>query len=173
MINILCDNALVNGLGYQKKPVTASIVREAILDLTGHARVRWLPWAWASMVAVVAAGALLLVSPYRGLVVGAAETQAQLPALPQAPAKALPVAAGSAASLARPGEDGVATAVIVGEGDTLLQLAWDVYGFADERVMEVVLAANPTIEKPDRLLVGSAVLFPAIAGLGADTSRER
>ena len=173
VINILCDNALVNGLGYQKKPVTASIVREAILDLTGHARVRWLPWAWASLVAVVAAGALLLVSPYRGLVVGAAETQAQLPALPQAPAKALPVAAGSAAALARPGEDGVATAVIVGEGDTLLQLAWDVYGFADERVMEVVLAANPTIEKPDRLLVGSAVLFPAIPGLGADTSRER
>jgi general secretion pathway protein A len=173
VINILCDNALVNGLGYQKKPVTVSIVREAILDLTGHARVRWLPWAWASLVAVVAAGALLLVSPYRGLVVGAAETQAQLPALPQAPAKALPVAAGSAASLARPGEDGVATAVIVGDGDTLLQLAWDVYGFADERVMEVVLAANPTIEKPDRLLVGSAVLFPAIPGLGADTSRAR
>jgi hypothetical protein len=39
--------------------------------------------------------------------------------------------------------------------------------------MEVVLAANPTIEKPDRLLVGSAVLFPAIPGLGADTSRAR
>ena len=120
VINILCDNALVNGLGYQKKPVTAEIVREAILDLTGHARVRRLPWAWASLVAVVAAGALFLASPYRELVVGAAETQAQLPALPQAPARVVPVAAGSAASLARPGEDGVATAVIVEEGDSLL-----------------------------------------------------
>ena len=173
VINILCDNALVNGLGCQKKPVTAAIVREAILDLTGHARVRWLPWAWASLVAVVAAGALFLASPYREFVVGAAETQGQLPALPQAPPRVVPVAAGSAASLARPGEAGVATAVIVGEGDTLLALAWDVYGFADERVMQVVLAANPNIENSDRLLVGSAVRFPAIAGLGAPTSRER
>jgi phage tail protein X len=83
------------------------------------------------------------------------------------------VAAGSAASLARPGEDGVATAVIVEKGDSLLQLAWDVYGFADERVLQVVLAANPDLGDPDRLLVGSAVRFPAIPGLGAGTSRER
>ena len=173
VINILCDNALVNGLGYQKKPVTASIVRETIRDLTGHAPVRWLPWAWASLVAVVAAGALLLASPYRELVVGAAETRAQLPAPPQAPPRAVPVAAGNVAALARPGEDGVATAVIVGEGDTLLQLAWDVYGFADERVMQVVLAANPNIENSDRLLVGSAVRFPAIPGLGSGAPPAR
>ena len=75
VINILCDNALVNGLGYQKRACHRQIVREAILDLTGHARVRWLPWAWASLVAVAAAGALFLASPYRELVVGAAETQ--------------------------------------------------------------------------------------------------
>jgi general secretion pathway protein A len=173
VINILCDNALVNGLGCQKKPVTAAIVREAILDLTGHARVRWRPWAWASLVAVVAAAALYLSSPSREFVVGAAETQVQLPALPQAPAGALPVAAGGAGPLARPGEDGVATAVIVGKGDTLLQLAWDVYGFADERVMQVVLAANPNIENPDRLLVGSAVRFPAIPGLGSGAPPAR
>ena len=125
------------------------------------------------MVAVAAAGALFLASPYRALVVGAADTRAQLPALPQAPPLAVSVAAGSAASLARPGEDGVATAVIVAEGDSLLVLAQDVYGFADERVLQVVLAANPNIENPDRLLVGSAVRFPAIPGLGAGTSRER
>ncbi len=32
-IQILCDNALVAGLGYQKKPVTAKIVNEAIGDM--------------------------------------------------------------------------------------------------------------------------------------------
>jgi general secretion pathway protein A len=167
VINILCDNALVNGLGYQKKPVTAEIVREAILDLTGHARVRWLPWAWASLVAVVAAGALFLASPYRELVVGAAETQAQSPALPQAPPRVVPEAAGSEASLARTGGNGVETVVIVGPGDSLSLLAKDVYGFADERVMRVVLAANPDLGDPDRLLVGTPVHFPAIPGLGA------
>ena len=175
VINILCDNALVNGLGYQKKPVTAEIVREAILDLTGRVRVRWLPWAWASLVAVVAAGALFLASPYRELVVGAAETQtqAQSPALPQAPPRAIPVAAGSAALLARPGEDGVETVVIVGPGDSLSLLAKDVYGFADERVMRVVLAANPDLGDPDRLLVGTPVHFPAIPGLGDGTTPSR
>ena len=34
-IQILCDNALVAGLGYQKKPATAKIVNEAIGDMEG------------------------------------------------------------------------------------------------------------------------------------------
>ena len=172
VLNILCDNALVTGLGYQKKPVTARIRREAILDLTG-ARVRgrplarprwWRRWpparcssrhrqpADAVRVGRVAGAAARASSGARGH---------------------CPVASGAAASLARPGEDGVATAVIVGRGDTLLVLARDVYGFADERVMQVVLEANPAIEDPDRLLVGSAVRFPAIPGLGAQASRAR
>jgi hypothetical protein len=35
IINILCDNALVTGFGYRKKPVTSRIVREVIADLKG------------------------------------------------------------------------------------------------------------------------------------------
>jgi general secretion pathway protein A len=173
VINILCDNALVNGLGCQKKPVTAEIVREAILDLTGRVRVRWPPWAWASLVTVVAAGALFLASPYRVLVVGAAKTQAQSPALPHAPPRVVPEAAAPEASLARSGGNGVETVVIVGPGDSLSLLAKDVYGFADERVMRVVLAANPDLGDPDRLLVGTPVHFPAIPGLGAETPPAR
>ena len=33
IINILCDNALVTGMGYRKKPVNAKIVKEVIADL--------------------------------------------------------------------------------------------------------------------------------------------
>lgn len=35
VLNILCDNALVAGYGYQKKPVSARITREVIADYTG------------------------------------------------------------------------------------------------------------------------------------------
>ena len=37
-INILCDNALMTGFGYQSRPVTAHIVREVIADQTGQHR---------------------------------------------------------------------------------------------------------------------------------------
>ena len=37
-INIVCDNALVTGLGYQQKPVTVKIVDEVIGDLEGRRR---------------------------------------------------------------------------------------------------------------------------------------
>jgi general secretion pathway protein A len=53
MLNILCDNALVTGLGYQKKPVTAGVVREIIGDLEGRVRVVHRRWAWVSAAVIV------------------------------------------------------------------------------------------------------------------------
>lgn len=38
MLNILADNALIAGFGYQKKPVTSAIVRETIADYRGKKR---------------------------------------------------------------------------------------------------------------------------------------
>jgi len=193
VINILCDNSLVNGLGSQKKPVTARIVREAIADLTGQARVRWLPWAWASLVAVLAAGALFLVSPYRELVFASAHAPVELPALPAAPARALPAAAGGedwlppgeggtaaspisawgdAMAADAPGEGVVATAVVK-QGDTLFTLAAGVYGFADASILRRILEANPGLDDPDMLLVGTTVRFPAIRVAGARNPQLR
>lgn len=43
-LNVLCDNALINGLGYQQRPVTAKVVREAATEVLGvrvRPRVRW------------------------------------------------------------------------------------------------------------------------------------
>jgi general secretion pathway protein A len=193
VINILCDNALVNGLGYQKKPVTARIVREAIADLTGRTRVQWLPWAWASLVAVLAAGALFLASPYRELVFASGNAPVELPALPSAPARALPVAAGDEDWLP-PGEGGVAgspvsawgdgmaanasgegvvATAVVREGDTLHALAAGVYGFADARILRRILEINPDIKNSDTLLVGTTIRFPAVRVAGARTPQLR
>ena len=59
LTNILCDNALVTGLGYKKKPVTAGIAKEVIADLNGNARHSW---KW-----VHAAGSLLFIVVLAGL----------------------------------------------------------------------------------------------------------
>ena len=38
VLNIVADNALVTGFGYQRRPVTAKVVREVIADLEGRGR---------------------------------------------------------------------------------------------------------------------------------------
>ena len=37
-LNVLCDNALITGFGYQKNPVTASIAREVVNDFAAKRR---------------------------------------------------------------------------------------------------------------------------------------
>ena len=194
VINILCDNALVNGLGYQQKPVTARIVREAIADLRGQAPVRGVTWVWASVAAVLAAGALFVASPYRELLFASANTPVQLPALPPGPARVLPVAAGGEDWLSWSGEESVAASpesaagdmtaadasgrsvvatVVVQEGDTLLGLAHDFYGFTDERVLRRIYETNPGIKDWNSLFVGTTIRFPDIRDLGAGKSQLR
>jgi general secretion pathway protein A len=48
LINIICDNALVTGFGYRKKPIGPKIVREVVRDLEGISRGRFfLRWSFA------------------------------------------------------------------------------------------------------------------------------
>ena len=185
-LNILCDNAMVTGLGYHKKPVTARIVREVVADFTGRPAPRRLAWLWASLGVVVAAGALFLASPYRELVIASAGRPVELPAPPQGPAPVLPLAAGGEGWLARsdqeaaaatqePAPDGAAAAdaagegfvatVVVARGDTLLRLTRGVYGFASDELLRRVVARNPGIRDGNRILVGSEIQFPDVSDL--------
>ncbi len=41
IINILCDNALITGYGYEKRIISTKIVKEVIGDFTGHSPNRW------------------------------------------------------------------------------------------------------------------------------------
>jgi general secretion pathway protein A len=91
VLNILCDNALVTGLGYREKPVTARIVREVIRDLRGRPGRRRPRWAWAAAAALlIVAIAAFLVSLYPGQSRLAAATtvtpRAQTPATAVSPA---------------------------------------------------------------------------------------
>jgi len=56
-INILCDNALVTGLGYQCKPVTPKIAREVIREFRGGRRMPNLRWIGATMAGAAIASA--------------------------------------------------------------------------------------------------------------------
>lgn len=61
ILNILCDNALITGYGYQQRPVTGRIVREVIADFEGKRKFRVLRWEFAlSMVFALLIGAFLL-----------------------------------------------------------------------------------------------------------------
>lgn len=46
-LNILCDNALITGYGYQKNPVTSRIVKEVIADFEGKKKFSSLRWGIA------------------------------------------------------------------------------------------------------------------------------
>lgn len=56
-INILCDNVLITGFGYQQKPVSAKVVREVISDIEGKRKqsvpMRHLAWGFAAAILVV------------------------------------------------------------------------------------------------------------------------
>lgn len=66
LINILADNALINGFGYRKRPVTTGIVREVIRDTAAPATQATAPAARARAVAAavlalaLAAGAVFI-----------------------------------------------------------------------------------------------------------------
>ena len=54
MINILCDNALITGFGYQQNPVSAKIAKEVIADFSGAKRSSFGRW-WIPVTSFLAA----------------------------------------------------------------------------------------------------------------------
>jgi general secretion pathway protein A len=73
LLNILCDNALITGFGYEKNPVTASIAKEVAADFgtrqkRPRTRNRKVP-ALAVLVAFLALLVAFFLSPYRSGVV--------------------------------------------------------------------------------------------------------
>jgi len=60
-INIMCDNALVSGLGYQCKPVTPKIAREVIREYKGGRTLPNLRWVGAACAGAAIASACFAV----------------------------------------------------------------------------------------------------------------
>jgi general secretion pathway protein A len=96
ILNILCDNALITGLGYEKKPVTAAIAREVIADLGGRRVSHLWKWEVAALAALLVVGGLFFMAPLIYQTTSGPEPRgASPPALPapiaMAPAPAPPL----------------------------------------------------------------------------------
>ncbi len=69
ILNILCDNALITGYGYQQRPITGRTVREIIADFEGKGK--FPVWRWGftlSMIFVLLIGAFLFY-PYKNSII--------------------------------------------------------------------------------------------------------
>jgi general secretion pathway protein A len=49
IINILCDNSLITGFGYQRRPVDSRIVREVIADFEENGKSSFLQWIFVPL----------------------------------------------------------------------------------------------------------------------------
>jgi general secretion pathway protein A len=191
-INVLCDGALVTGLGYRTKPVTAAIVREVIRDIEGRPQTSrgWL--ARGSLAALLVMGVVLSASAYR---------EFQRPGSPTVAGSPLPSAASEGAAagvvpelppVTHPGDDGRGTAAgrsaasaaapppveqplvetrVIRQGDTLLRLALDVYGFPVDEVFQRVIKYNPRISNVNWIQAGTTIRFPDVSDLQARRPR--
>lgn len=179
LLNILCDNALVNGYASDQKPVTAALAREAIRDVEGRAERRGFPrWRWvaAAAAALAAAGALYALEPLRVHLParGSPETSARASMLREAPQRGAGLAetptparrneraseppAASAAAGTR--AERVLTTRTVKAGDNLERLSREVYGFTDDSLLQRIQRMNPAIRDVNRIDVGTTIRFP-------------
>ncbi len=177
-INILCDNALATGYGYQKTHIDAAIALEVIKDMEGRRRPVFgklgLVAAAAAAAVLCIAGALML-DPSPLVVFSTQERQPVFSAAAiQAPAPPLSPPKDGAESVSvvrqeRVGPNSKATggAVrIVKKGDTVIDLIHDVYGPRESRRIDFLLAkiqkSNPHIKNLSLILEGQEIFFPDV-----------
>jgi general secretion pathway protein A len=184
VINILCDNALITGYGYRKKPVTAKIARETISDFQGKSKRPCLRWATVAAATLVILSAGLLLFSTRGTLISAYEQQSN-PSLPlnvasvsKEESKAIERnvqsdkrKAGESFSKGVPKShqthvkkaEGVDSEIrTVKDGDTIARLTEDVYGWADEGLIAWVHKNNSHITDVNVIHAGMKVVFPKL-----------
>jgi general secretion pathway protein A len=191
-LNVLCDTALVTGLGYRKRPVTAAVVKEAIADLEGKPRAGRRSRARAAIAALLVMGAVLSASAYRGFLRPDAEAAGKHPSpasapagagvdgRPQAPRQTLQGSRrGGAETTQRalerdvlPPDDALAVATrVVRPGDTLLRLTLDVYGFPLDAVYRRIVEHNPGMSDVNWIRSGATIRFPDVSDLQPRTAK--
>jgi type II secretory pathway predicted ATPase ExeA len=184
LLNVLSDNALITGFGYQRRPVTRKIVREIVRDFEGergHFFARKLTHRGATLILLLFFLGLTWLLPVKRILLDqtamsvsrqrARETEAIKAVRPnpngssrarqewEAPPRGEPEA------LSGSSEPAIVTKTVT-RGDTLSQLVTDVYGFAQTDVqlrmrLEMVKQNNPQIKDIDRIVPGEKISFPS------------
>ncbi len=173
VINVLCDNALITGFGYQQKPVMTKIVGEIIRDLEGTKRSFIARW-WAPV--AVALSILILIMaiwawPRRevafhkmGGPLSSGQNEVPQPEQSKANAEKLteqrPLQAEEKQPIAIPKKERLPVIKKVNPGDTLTKLADEVYGKSGSEVLGIIRDKNPQITNPNLIQKGSTITFP-------------
>jgi len=176
LLNVLCDNALITGFGYQKKPVTKSIVKEIIRDLDGSRRPSSRRWQVPATVALVGmlAGAFWVSSHWQTvygkveelMVVVHGKQGSAVQEMKQSEAPVAKVGQPQAAAQVRePGSRQSGTTYsgstkTVTSGDNLSRLSHEVYGRSGVEVMKLIRQYNPQITNPNVIYPGARIVFP-------------
>ncbi len=177
LLNILCDNTLITGFGYQQKPVGKKIVREIIRDFKGQEGTPSFPWRYGVAVAgacVVLAALWFLADKTvfsgnmeksggqrtAGSATGVIEKR------PVAATVDNRVAVDAASVVAVrekadvPKEATKVVTHVVSRGDSLSKLTQKMYGNSDSKTLKLVQQGNPSIVDPNVIVVGSTITFP-------------
>ena len=177
LLNVICDNALITGFGYQKKPVTKSIVKEIIRDLDGSKRSsprRWQVPATVALVGVVLAGAFWVSSHWQTVHSKVEELMVavhgkQGSAVQEMKQSEAPVAkVGQPQAVAQVREPGSrqsgttysGSTKTVTSGDNLSRLSHEVYGRSGVEVIKLIRQYNPQITNPNVIYPGARIVFP-------------
>ena len=172
VINIICDNALITGFGYQSKRITPAIVNEVVKDFDRKSAGSRIPlkWRYAGVAALILFAAAFIASPLRDRVadaivdvIFAAQGQGHLiRGELQSAVQAAPHAAARVEQASGPGR-----VRVVKKGDSLSSLVTEVYGVTDgrdmERLVDIVKKNNPSIGDVHMIVVGTEIVFPNIS----------
>ncbi|MDR2017695.1 MAG: AAA family ATPase [Syntrophobacterales bacterium] len=177
VINILCDNALITGFGYQRKPVTAKIVREVADGLAGSKPTSFL-WWWILCVVILASTLLGIIwllpeeKSVQGKTIMSLHERKKLEIeVKEAKQVVAPADEHEGASIAEakevasssPSRDGSTIKKIIVQGDTLTKLSLKMYGYVDDDLVRWVQKNNQHISDPDIIPVGITVTFPKLS----------
>lgn len=172
-LNILSDNALITGYGYQQRPVTARIVGEIIRDLEGAQKQRLFSIRWVSITLVLLfiAIAVGLGWPLRSdifrsikvLVPHDTKVTKQID-VPETIKENLKSEEPPQTTTSQPSitlkQENIPKKKTVVQGDTLTKLANEVYGKSNNQVLGLIRDKNPQIVNPDLIQTGSTIIFP-------------
>ena len=194
-LNILCDNALISGFGYQERPVTRQVAKEIIRDFEGTTRYRHLLRYVAGSAVLVA---LLAVGVIGWNVLAAKQMQTQRILAPAALNEQPRQESLKEQSVQTEGAPSTTNSVsrevssvqeqpkavpsevhsdpmtrTVAPGDTLLRLARNVYGLGLkaaelQKVLDSVRTNNPQIKDADKILPGQQIVFPEVGRAKGD-----
>ena len=190
LINILCDNALIAGFGYKRKPVDGKIVKEILVGFKkdekpsfwGSSLWRWVSAFSAALLFLITA--LFLIVSYREVLFsrGKNPVLSQTAKIPPATARIEPLAEmadpfprdqeGLAGEETEPSEEvkveepperPFPLTVIVKRGNNLSVLTKNVYGYADDKLLAWVKQNNPGIKDINNIPVGMEISFPVLS----------